>query len=203
MARRVRPLADREARLALGLAGVGFVCFGATLPAAGVLGVRAIRSKRIGDGSDPAVGVLVLGISWISFMLAFPIVRSIASTASLADDHLRIVGFVSGWIALAWGAMLLANVLLRIHPERYVAIAAARSGIILIAVAGFLQTVRVTSGDQIFSAPCGTSNADCLGATPWASIVPAAALAGLWFLGSFLMSKAGAIIADSRWFQRN
>ena len=198
MARRIRPLADREALLALALAGLGFLCFGATLPAAGVLGYRAIRSKRPGDGSDLAVGILVLVISWISFMFAFPIMQSIVMTASNADDDIRIIGFVGGWIGLAAGAMLLANALLRLHPERYVAGAAARAGIVMIAAAGFLQTVRVTSGDQVVSAPCGVTNADCLGATPWSSIVPAMAVAAVWFLGSFVLSRAGAFIDGSR-----
>jgi hypothetical protein len=187
----MRPLADRQALLALGLAGMGFMCFGATLPAAGMLAVRAIRSKRTGDGSDPAIGVLVLGVSWISFMLALPIMRSLALTASGAHDDLRIMGFVGGWFLLAWGAVVLANVLATIHPERYVAAAAARAGVVTIAAAGFLQTVRVTSGTHVVSAPCGTSNADCLGAMPWASIVPALIVGAVWFVGSVIIARAG------------
>lgn len=197
MSRRVRPLADRQARLALGLAGLGFLCFGATLPAAGLLAIRAIRSKRTGDGSDPAIGVLVLGVSWISFMLAVPIVRSIAITASHAHDDLRFMGFVAGWLALATGAIVLADAVVTIHPERYVASAAARAGIVAIAAAGFLQTMRVTDGEQIVSQTCGTTNADCLGPVPWASMVPALIVGVLWFTASFVVSRAGA--AFDRW----
>ncbi len=177
---------------------MGFMCFGATLPAAGMLGIRSIRSRRVGDGSDLAVGVLVLGVSWISFMFVLPIVRSIALTASAAHDDLRIIAFVLGWVALATIATSLANRLLTIHPERYVASAAARAGIVMIAAAGFLQTARVTSGAHVVSEPCGATNADCLGALPWASIVPALIVGTAWFVGSLLIAHLGTTYGRRR-----
>ena len=99
----------------------------ATLPAAGVLGVRAIRSTRTGgDGTGPAIGVMVLGISWLSVMWGLPIAKAVTQTASHAEDIWPLVGFVVGWIALAVTAMLLAEFLVRCHPERWVARRAAR-----------------------------------------------------------------------------
>lgn len=198
MARPLRPLADREALLALGLAGLGFVSFEATLPAAGILGVRAFRSRRSGDGCGPAVGALVLGVSWISFMLGFPIVRAVAVTARHADDPWRFIGFVAGWLALAKGALMLANFLLRTHPERYVARAAARAGIVAVATAGLLQTLTVTADQRLITAPCGASNAACLGATPWSSIVPAMLIGGAWFLAAMALPRVRAALAASR-----
>ena len=49
----------------------------ATLPAAAVLGVRAMRRPRGGDGSEPALGMLALGVAWLSFLLAYPSMRTI------------------------------------------------------------------------------------------------------------------------------
>lgn len=197
MARPLRPLADREALLALGLAGLGFVSFEATLPAAGVLGVRAIRSTRGGDGCGPAVGVLVLAVAWISFMLGFPIVRAVTVTASRADDPVRFIGFVAGWLALASGAFMLANYLLRTHPERYVARAAARAGIVAIATAGLLQTLTVTADGRLVTAACGASNADCLGGVPWSSIAPALAIGALWFGASLTVPRLSSALTSS------
>jgi hypothetical protein len=45
MARPLRSLADREAILAIGLAGAGFLSLEATLPAAGALAVRSKERK--------------------------------------------------------------------------------------------------------------------------------------------------------------
>lgn len=187
MARRLRPHADREAILALGLAGLGFVSLEATLPAAGVLGVRAIRRRGDGSGCDPALGVLVLGVSWLSFLLGYPTLRAIALTASHAQDQWRIAGFVLGWVALALAAFWLANFLVNSHPERWVARRAARAGIVAIVAAGLLQTFAVTAGVSVVGEPCGTTNADCLGATPWASIAPAAAIGAGWFVVSIAL----------------
>jgi hypothetical protein len=187
MARPLRPLADREAMLALALAGLGFVSMEATLPAAGVLGVRAIRSKRAGDGCEPVIGILVLGVAWLSFLLGYPTLRSVAITAWHADDVLRIIGFLAGWIVLAFGAFVLATFLLHVHPERWVARAAARAGIVAIATAGLLQAYTVTADKRTVSDLCGTSNADCLGRTPWSSLVPALAIGVAWLVASLIL----------------
>jgi hypothetical protein len=190
MSRRYRPLADREALLALGLAGLGSVSMEATLPAAGILGVRAIRSKRDGDGCEPVLGVLVLGVAWISFMLGWPTLRSVILTATRAADAWRVVGFVAGWITLAVCSMALANFLLRTHPERWVARAAARAGIIAVAVAGLLQAITVTADKRSVSEACGATNADCLGQTPWSSVVPAVLIGMAWFVAALVLPRA-------------
>jgi hypothetical protein len=198
MTRPLRPLADREALLALGLAGLGFLSMEATLPAAGVLGVRAIRSKRTGDGCEPVIGVLVLGVAWLSFLLGYPTLRSVAITAAHSDDVGRIIGFLAGWVALAYGAFLLATFLLRAHPERWVARAAARAGIVAIATAGLLQAYTVTADKRTVSDLCGASNADCLGQTPWASLLPAIAFGLLWFTASLILPSVMRSASDLR-----
>lgn len=190
MARRLRPHADREAILALGLAGLGFVSMEATLPAAGVLGVRAIRRRGDGSGCDPALGVLVLGVSWLSFLLGYPTLRAVALTAWNAEDPIRVVGFVLGWVALALAAFWLANFLIGAHPERWMARRAARAGIVAVVAAGLLQTIAVTSGDSLVGESCGTTISDCVGTTPWASVVPAAAIGLAWFTVSLALGPA-------------
>jgi anaerobic C4-dicarboxylate transporter len=183
MARGLRPLADREAMLALGLAGAGFLSLGATLPAAGALAVRSFRTQRVADGTGPAFGVLVLGVAWISFLLAYPTMRAMWLTASEHHDPLRVAAFLAGWCVLALSAILLANFLCRCHPERVTARAAARAGLVAVIAAGLLQLMAVTDamlGNA--SRECGESLADCIGAPPWASFGPALAI-GLAWLG--------------------
>jgi hypothetical protein len=81
MARRLRPFVEREATWAVALAALGFVSMYATLPAATLLGMRAIRRRHGGDGSVPALGMLAFGIMWISFLLAYPAMRVIVIAA--------------------------------------------------------------------------------------------------------------------------
>jgi hypothetical protein len=141
----------------------------ATLPAAGVLGVRAIRSTRTGgDGTGPAIGVMVLGISWLSVMWGLPIAKAVTQTASHAQDIWPLVGFVVGWIALAVTAMLLAEFLVRCHPERWVARRAARAGIVAVVAAGLLQLNTIVQTIPFVGGPCGPTNGDCVGTPPWA-----------------------------------
>jgi hypothetical protein len=192
MARRLRPHADREAILALGLAGLGFVSMEATLPAAGVLGVRAIRRRDDVSGCDPAMGVLVLGVSWLSFLLGYPTLRALALTAAHAQDPWRIAAFVVGWAALALAAFWLANFLIGAHPERWLARRAARAGIVAVVLAGLLQTFAVTAGASVVGESCGSSMADCLGTTPWASVVPAAAIGLAWLAVSLTLAPLTA-----------
>lgn len=182
MARRLRPLADREAILALGLAGAGFLSLEATLPAAGALAIRSIRTPRAADGSGPAVGVLVLGTAWISFLLGYPTLRAMWITASEQHDPARVAAFLAGWLALAAAAMWLANFLVRCHPERVVARALARAGIVTVIAAGLLQLLAVTQTMlEQTTRRCGDSVAECLGSPPWASLGPALAIGAVWF----------------------
>jgi hypothetical protein len=189
MSRRIRPLADREAILALGLAGAGFLSLEATLPAAGALAVRTFRTQRSTDGTGPAVGVLVFAIAWVSFLLGYPTLRAMWLTATEHHDPARVVAFVVGWLALAATAVLLANFLCRCHPERVVARAVARAGIVTVIAAGLLQFLAVTSAMlQEASRECGDSLADCLGSPPWASFAPALAVGTAWFVVSLAVS---------------
>jgi hypothetical protein len=181
MARSLRPLADREAILALGLAGVGFLSLEATLPAAGALAVRSIRTPRAADGTGPAVGVLVFAIAWVSFLLGYPTLRAMAISASEHQDPLPVAAFVAGWVALAAAAVLLSNFLCRCHPERVMARALARAGIVTVIAAGALQFLAITGAMlQHASRRCGDTLAECLGSPPWASLVPAIAIGGAW-----------------------
>ena len=188
MARRLRPLADREALLALGLAGAGFLSLEATLPAAGALAVRSTRAPRAGDGTGPAVGVLVLAIAWVSFLLGYPTLRSMWLTATETNDPALVVAFLVGWAALALTALALANFLIRCHPERWV----ARAGIMAVIAAGLFQFLATTGVRlQEPSRRCGDSLAECLGSPPWTSLFPALAVGAAWFLLS-LAFVAGA-----------
>jgi hypothetical protein len=181
MARPLRSLADREAILAIGLAGAGFLSLEATLPAAGALAVRSIRTPRAADGTGPAVGVLVFAIAWISFLLGYPTLRAMWLTSTQHRDPLRAVAFVGGWIALAATALLLANFLCRCHPERSIARALARAGIVTVIAAGLLQFAASTSVMlQHASRRCGDTLEECLGSPPWASLGPAIAVGAAW-----------------------
>ena len=195
MSRRLRPIADREAILALGLAGAGFLSLEATLPAAGALAIRSIRTPRAADGSGPAVGVLVLGTAWISFLLGYPTLRAMWVTASEQHDPARVVAFVAGWLTLAAAAMWLANFLVRCHPERFVARAVARAGIVTVIAAGLLQFPAVTQTMlEQATRRCGDSLAECLGSPPWASLGPALAIGAAWLA----LSLAAEALARAR-----
>ncbi|MGH2630840.1 MAG: hypothetical protein ACRDHI_09840 [Actinomycetota bacterium] len=190
MSRRLRPLADREAILALGLAGAGFLSLEATLPAAGALAVRSIRTPRASDGTGPAVGVLVFAVAWISFLLGYPTLRAMWLTATEHGDPLRVVAFVGGWVALAVAALLLANFLVRCHPERWVARGVARAGIVAVIAAGLMQFLAITGVrmQEPGTRRCGDSIAECLGSPPWASLAPGLAVGTAWFLGSLAIA---------------
>jgi hypothetical protein len=192
---RLRPLADREALLALGLAGAGFLSLEATLPAAGALAVRSIRKPRAADGTGPAVGVLVFAVAWVSFLLGYPTLRSMWLTATQTNDPSLVVAFLVGWVALALTALALANFLIRCHPERWVARMLARAGIVTVIAAGLLQFLATTGVRlQEPSRRCGESLAECLGSPPWTSLGPALAVGAAWFL----LSLAIVAIARSR-----
>lgn len=193
MARRLRPLADREALLALGLAGAGFLSLEATLPAAGALAVRSIRTPRAADGTGPAMGVLVFAVAWVSFLLGYPTLRSMWLTATQRNDPALVVAFLVGWVALALTALALANFLIGCHPERWVARMVARAGIVTVIATGLFQFLATTGVRlQEPSRRCGESLAECLGSPPWTSLGPGLAVGTTWFLVSL------AIVAVAR-----
>ena len=106
-----------------------------------------------------------------------------------------MVAFLVGWVALAAAAMWLANFLVRCHPERIVARALARAGIVTVIAAGLLQFLAVTQTMlEQATRRCGDSLAECLGSPPWASLAPALAIGATWLA----LSLAAQALARSR-----
>lgn len=195
VARRVRPLAEREARWAFALAALGSVSLYVTLPAAVVLAVRAIRGRRGGDGSEPAIGVLALGLVWLAFLMGYPVMHAVAMTALSAEDGWRAMWFLGGLLALAAAIGTLARFLVHGHPERWMSQLAAFAGVIAVLFATALQAVEAAPIGLRLPGSCGSpvsSNADCVGRMPWLAVGPAAVVGLAWFLVSFLRSRAQA-----------
>lgn len=92
----------------------------ATLPAATLLGMRAIRRRRGGDGSEPALGMLAFGITWVSFLLAYPAMRVIVIAAGQPDGWGPRT-FLATLVVLAAAIVALATLAVRMHPERWMA----------------------------------------------------------------------------------
>jgi hypothetical protein len=155
VARPLKPFVEREATWALLLAVLGFVSMYATLPAAAVLSARAVRRRRGGDGSEPAIGVLAFGFVWLSFLLGYPPMRVIA-LAAVQPGGWEPRAFLASVGVLAIAILLLANVAVRIHPERWVARRAAIAGIGIAVILAFAQAaVLVLSGTASWSAVPG------------------------------------------------
>ncbi len=145
MARRLRPFVEREATWAVVLAALGFVSMCATLPAAAVLGVRAIRRPRGGDGSEPALGMLAFGVAWLSFLLAYPAMRTIVLAAGQPGGWVARV-FLGGVVVLAVVIVPLSGLAVRMHPERWVARRIVMAGIGAAAVTTFAQAMTLVLG---------------------------------------------------------
>jgi hypothetical protein len=185
---RLKPLVEREACWALGLATLGAVSLWATLPAALWLVVRTFRRRTGGDGTEPAIAVVAIGMAWISFLLGYPALISIAQTAGHAPDHARAWAFFGGLLVLALTAGWLVDRMVRIHPERWVARTAAAAGLVVVVTAGALQAFVLITG----FGSCGKAfarNADCVGTTPWIVVAPALAVGGAWFVISVLLKE--------------
>ena len=145
MARRLRSFVEREATWAVALAALGFVSMLATLPAATLLGVRAIRRRRGGDGSEPALGVLAFGVIWISFLLAYPVIRVIVIAARQPGGWAPRA-FLGTLVLLAAAIVALASLAVRIHPERWVARRFLLVGIGVAIVVAFTQAMVLVLG---------------------------------------------------------
>jgi hypothetical protein len=187
MARRLRPLVEREACWAVGLAMLGAVSLWATLPAAIWLVVRTFR-RRGGDGSEPAIAVVAIGMTWISFLLGYPALVSIAQTAERAPDHARAWGFFAGLLLMAALAAWLVDRVVLIHPERWVARTAAAAGLVVVVTAGAMQASVLVTGFGSCGGPFAR-NADCVGSTPWIAVGPALVVGGAWFVISVLLKE--------------
>jgi FtsH-binding integral membrane protein len=153
MTRRLRPFVEREATWAVALAALGFVSMCATLPAATLLGVRAIRRRRGGDGSEPALGVLAFGFMWLSFLLAYPAMRAIVM-AAVQPGEWGPRAFLGTLVVLAGIIVAMATLAVRIHPERWVARRFLFAGIGLAIAVAFTQAmVLVLGGLPAWSLP--------------------------------------------------
>ena len=156
VARPIKPFVEREATWAVLLAVLGFVSMYATLPAAAVLGMRAVRGGRGGDGSEPAIGILAFGFVWLSFLLGYTPMRVITA-AAVHPGGWEPRAFLASVAALAIVILLLANIAVRIHPERWIARRAAIAGIGVAVCLAFVQAaVLVFSGGTPWSAVAGT-----------------------------------------------
>ena len=145
MARRLRPFVEREATWAVALAALGFVSMCATLPAATLLGVRAVRRRRGGDGSEPALGMLAFGITWLSFLLAYPALRVIVIAAGRSDG-LKPRAFLATLVVMAVAIVGLSTLAVRMHPERWMARRFLLAGIGTAIVVAFSQAMALVLG---------------------------------------------------------
>jgi hypothetical protein len=145
VARRLKPFAEREATWAVALAALGFVSIYATLPAASLLGMRAIRRRRGGDGSEPALGMLAFGIMWISFLLSYPAMRVIVIAARQPGGW-GPRAFLGTLVVLAAAIVALACCAVRMHPERWIARRFLLAGIGLAIVVSFTHAMTLVLG---------------------------------------------------------
>jgi hypothetical protein len=145
MSRRLRPFVEREATWAVALAALGFVSMYATLPAAALLGIRTIRRRHGGDGSEPALGVLAFGFVWMSFLLAYPAMRVFVLAAERPDGWAPRA-FLGSVVLSAAVIMVLAHAAVRMHPERWVARRFLVAGIGVVIAASFVQAMALVLG---------------------------------------------------------
>ena len=145
MARRLKPFVEREATWAVALAALGFVSMYATLPAAAYLGIKTIRRRHGGDGTEPALAILAFGFVWLSFLLAYPAMRVIV-LASEQPGAWVPRGFLGSVIALAAVIVVLARAGVEMHPERLLARRAVMAGIAIAVVATFVQAMTLVLG---------------------------------------------------------
>lgn len=143
--RRLRPFVEREATFAVVLAALGFLSMYATLPAAAILGVRAIRGRRGGDGSEPALGALTFGFVWLSFLLAYPAMRVIVIAAGHPGEWAPRA-FLGSVVALAVVIVVLSRAAVGMHPERWMARRFVLAGIGVAILVAFVQAMVLVLG---------------------------------------------------------
>jgi len=195
MARRLRPLVEREAIWAFVLALLGAISMYLTLPASIVLSSRCISGKRLGgDGSEAAIGALSLGTAWLSSLLAYPTIRTIWTAVLASPDRYRAIGFAIGWAMLAALIGLLVWFMIRSHPERWLARRLAVAGVVTIVAAGAFQLAAagLTGECDVH----GGTLVDCVGVTPWIVIAPALAIGGMWLALALSASALRRVIHD-------
>ena len=193
VARRLRPLVEREAIWAFVLALLGAISMYLTLPTAILLSVRCIAGKRRGgDGSEPAIGAFALGTAWLSFLLAYPTMRTIVGAAIASPDRARAVGFLIGWAILAAVVGLLVEFMIRSHPERWLARRLAVAGVVTVVAAGAFQLAAAGLAGRCDVR--GGTLIDCVGVTPWIVVAPALAIGGIWLAVALSASAVRRVI---------
>jgi hypothetical protein len=135
----ILPLSDRRARLAFVLAVLGLPSMGVTVPAAVWLGVGAVRQERLSSGGEPALGFIALVLAALDVLTINPVVVRIFA---LVEPEHAWAGLGTA-IALAVGVIAFTVAILRIHPERWGAVFAARAGLIAATTGGALLFVRI------------------------------------------------------------
>jgi hypothetical protein len=143
--RRLRPFVEREATFAVALGALGFVSMYTTIPAAAILGVRAVRGRPGGDGSEPALGMLTFGFVWLSFLLAYPTMRVIVIAAEQPGAWAPRA-FLGSVVALAVVIVMLSRAAVRMHPERWMARRLVLAGIGLAILVTFAQAMALVLG---------------------------------------------------------
>ena len=180
MARRLRPLVEREAIWAFVLALLGSISMYLTLPAAIVLSDPVHRGqapgrRRIGAGDRSVrarhrLAQLPPGLPHDA--------HDRRARWSRVPDRYRAVGFAIGWAILAGVIGLLVWFMIRSHPERWLARRLAVAGVVTIVAAGGFQLAAAG-----LTGRCdvrGGTLIDCVGVTPWIAIAPALAIGGMW-----------------------
>ena len=135
----ILPLSDRRARLAFVLAVLGLPSMAVTVPAAVWLGVGAVRQERLSSGGEPALGFIALVLAALDVLTINPVVVRIFQ---IVDPQHAWAGLGTG-IALAVGVIAFTASVLRIHPERWGAVFAARAGLIAATAGGAVLFVRI------------------------------------------------------------
>lgn len=122
----VIPISDRRARLAFALAMLGLPSMGVTVPAAVWLGLGSVRQRRLSSGGEPALGFIALVLSGLVILSINPLLVRLFEVAEPRQAWTAIaVG-----VGLAVGVLLCTASTLRIHPERWGAVLAARTGLV-------------------------------------------------------------------------
>jgi hypothetical protein len=135
----VIPISDRRARLALILAVLGVPSLGITVPSAIWLGFRAVRQQRLSSGGEPAMGFIALVIAGLDLMTLNSV---LLKTFDILDPPQLWTGVGVG-IALAAAVGICTASTLRIHPERWGALAVARAGLVAGMAGGTALFVRL------------------------------------------------------------